>query len=70
MDEALTTHGRSAVSLTADSRAAFDKLLTEVFATLDPPDPNHPVAPAEVKALIERVERGLADQSLISRASA
>jgi len=48
-----------AVELTPDGRAAFDKLRTEIFATLDPPDPNRPVPATEVKALIERAERGL-----------
>jgi len=49
-----------AVNLTSDGRAAFDRLLTEVFATLDPRDPNHPVPLADVKSLIEQAERGLA----------
>src|SRR5436309_9505717 len=31
------------VELTADGRAAFDKLRNEIFATLDPSDPNHPL---------------------------
>ena len=48
-----------ALDLTVDGRAAFDKLRTEIFATLDPADPNHPVPPSEVKALIECTERGL-----------
>ncbi len=48
-----------AVELTADERAAFDKLRNEIFGTLDPPDPNHPVPATEVKALIEHAERGL-----------
>src|SRR6266542_1569917 len=47
------------VELTADERAAFDKLRNEIFGTLDPPDPNHPVPATEVKALIEHAERGL-----------
>ena len=55
----LLLRGRSADSLTAESRVAFDKLINEVFATLDPPDPNHPVPAAEVKSLIEQAERGL-----------
>jgi len=55
----LLLSGRSDDGLTGDSRSAFDKLLNEVFATLDPPDPNRPLPPAEVKALIERAERGL-----------
>ncbi|HKB67383.1 MAG TPA: ZIP family metal transporter [Pyrinomonadaceae bacterium] len=48
-----------AVELTADGRAAFDRLRNEIFATLDPAEPNHPVPASEVKALIERAERGL-----------
>ncbi len=48
-----------AVDLTPDGRAAFDKLRNEIFGTLDPPDPNRPVPATEVKALIERAERGL-----------
>jgi hypothetical protein len=48
-----------AVDLTADGRAVFDKLRTEIFRTLDPVDPNHPVPKSEIKALIERAERGL-----------
>jgi zinc transporter, ZIP family len=55
----LLLRGRSDDGLTADSRIAFDKLLSEVFTTLDPPDPNRPLPAAEVKALIERAERGL-----------
>lgn len=55
----LLLRGRSADSLTAESRVAFDKLLNEVFATLDPSDPNHPVPAADVKSLIEQAERGL-----------
>jgi hypothetical protein len=47
------------MDLTAHGRAAFDKLRTEIVGTLDPVDPNHPVAATEGKALIERVERGL-----------
>src|SRR6266567_9299476 len=47
------------VELTPDGRAAFDKLRTEIFATLDPPDQNHPLPASDVKALIERAERGL-----------
>ncbi|HKG97640.1 MAG TPA: hypothetical protein VKA97_07490 [Pyrinomonadaceae bacterium] len=45
-------------SLSADARSAFDKLLNEVFSTLDPSDPNRPVPVSEVKALIEQAERG------------
>ena len=48
-----------AVDLTSDGRAAFDKLRNEIFATLDPPEPNHPVPAIEVKVVIERAERGL-----------
>ena len=55
----LLLRGRSDDGLTAKSKIAFDKLLNEVFATLDPPDPNRPFPSAEVRALIERVERGL-----------
>jgi len=55
----LLSRGRSDDGLTGDSKIAFDKLLNEVFATLDPPDPNRPLPPVEVKALIERAERGL-----------
>ena len=58
----LLSRDRSDDGLTADSRIAFDKLLNEVFATLDPPDPNRPLPLAEVKALIERAERGLEGQ--------
>ena len=47
------------VELTADGRAAFDKLRNEIFGTLDPLDPNRPVPATEVMALIERAERGL-----------
>ena len=47
------------VNLTPDGRAAWDKLRNEVFGSLDPLDPNHPLAASEVKALIERAERGL-----------
>ena len=50
-----------AIELTPDGRAAFDRLRSEVFGTLDPPDPNHPIPPTDVKLLIERVERGLAN---------
>ena len=49
----------SVINLTPDGRAAFDKLRNEVFVSLDPPDPNRPVPASEVKALIERAERGL-----------
>ena len=49
----------SVIKLTPDGRAAFDKLRNEVFSSLDPPDPNHPVFASEVKALIERAEPGL-----------
>lgn len=55
----LLVRGRSESGLTADARSAFDKLLNEVFATLDPSDPNHPIPATEVKSLIERVKRGL-----------
>ncbi len=55
----LLLRGRSDDGLTGDSRIAFDKLLNEVFATLDPRDPNRPLPSAEVKALIEQAERGL-----------
>ncbi|HEX9421765.1 MAG TPA: hypothetical protein VF899_00885 [Pyrinomonadaceae bacterium] len=48
-----------ALDLTVDGRAAFDKLRNEIFGTLDPADPNPPVPASEVKALIERAERGL-----------
>ena len=50
-----------AIELTPDGRAAFDRLRSEVFGTLDPPDPNHPIPPTNVNLLIERVERGLAN---------
>jgi len=50
--------GRSPESLGADSRSAFNKL-NEVFATVDPSDPNRPLPVAEVKTLIEQAERGL-----------
>ena len=54
-----TEEARRAIeSLSADSRSAFDKLLNEVFSTLDPSDPNRPVPVSEVKALIEQAERG------------
>jgi hypothetical protein len=49
----------SVIHLTPYGRAAFDKLRNEVFSSLDPPDPNHPLPASEVKALIERAERGL-----------
>lgn|GEM_PF-132989 len=55
----LLSRDRSDDGLTADSRIAFDKLLKEVFATLDPPDPSRPLPPAEVRALIERAKTGL-----------
>ncbi len=55
----LWLRGRSPESVSPDSRSAFDKLLNKVFATLDPPDPNHPLAVAEVKSMIEQAERGL-----------
>jgi len=54
----LWLRSRSPESLSADSRSAFDKLLNEVFSTLDPSDPNRPVPVSEVKALIEQAERG------------
>src|SRR6266542_3371271 len=47
------------VELTADGRAAFDKLRNEIFGTLDPADPSRTVPATEVKAFIERAERGL-----------
>lgn len=46
--------------MSADANAAFDKLLADVFVSLDPPDPNHPVPPDEVKTLAERAGNGLA----------
>ncbi len=49
----------SVIKLAPDGGAAFDQLRNEVFGSLDPPDPNHPVPASEVKALIERAERGL-----------
>jgi len=49
----------SVIKLAPDGRAAFDKLRNEVFSSLDPPNPNHPVPASEVKALIERAEPGL-----------
>jgi hypothetical protein len=55
----LWLRGRSAESLDASAHSAFDKLLNEVFATLDPSDPNRRVPVAKVKSLIEQAERGL-----------
>ncbi|HKP38677.1 MAG TPA: hypothetical protein VJT71_17595 [Pyrinomonadaceae bacterium] len=49
--------------LGGNSRETFDKLLNGVFATIDPPDVNRPVAAAEVKRMIEQVERGLPPQT-------
>jgi ZIP family zinc transporter len=46
--------------MSADSNAAFDKLLADVFVSLDPVDPNHPVPPDEVKTLAERAGNGIA----------
>jgi ZIP family zinc transporter len=45
--------------MSADSNAAFDKLLADVFVSLDPVDPNHPVSPDEVKVLTDRAGSGL-----------
>lgn len=45
--------------MSADSNGAFDKLLADVFVSLDPVDPNHPVPPDEVKTLAERAGNGL-----------
>lgn len=45
--------------MTPDALSAFDKLQTEVFGTLDPPNPNNPLPATEVKGLIDRVSRGL-----------
>ncbi len=47
---------------TPDGQAAFDKLLTDIFVSLDPRDPEHPVAPGDVKALIDRAKQGLSNQ--------
>jgi hypothetical protein len=55
----LWLRGQSPESLSPDSRSAFDKLLNEAFATLDPSDPQHPLGVAEVKSMIELAERGL-----------
>ncbi len=46
-------------NISADSRRAFDELQSRVFATLDPPDVNKPIPPAEVHKLIEDVKNGL-----------
>jgi len=47
-------------ALPPDARQALDELLTDVFAPLDPRDPNRPVPSADVEALVERVGLGLA----------
>ena len=49
----------SSTELTADARAAWDKLRNEILSTIDPPNPSRPRSADEVKALIERAERGL-----------
>lgn len=49
----------SSTELTSDARSAWDKLRNEILSTIDPPNPSHPLPAGEVKALIERTERGL-----------
>ena len=49
----------SSVKMTPESRAAFDKLQTEVFGPLDPANPDSPVPASEVKALTDRAGTGL-----------
>ena len=47
---------RSVRKLSPEADAAFEKLRTEIFATLDPPDPNKPVPVSEVERLIRGAE--------------
>lgn len=49
----------SAVKMTPDAQAAFDKLQTEIFGPLDPANPDSPVPASEVKALTDRTGSGL-----------
>ena len=46
--------------LSADSRDAFQTILSDIFGTIDPADPDRPVPHSVIRDLIERIERGLA----------
>lgn len=45
--------------ITPDALAAFDKLQTEIYAPLNPANPENPVPASDVKALTDKVARGI-----------